>query len=365
MNTFKISTLPIDFDFETKKIFKKLSDAKSALAELKGFVNIIPNQSILINSLVLQEAKDSSEVENIITTHDELFKSELQLNLVKNIANKEVQNYKTALLKGVQQIKKNNIISNKTILDIQKELEKNDARYRKLPGTKLKNDQTGDIVYTPPQNYNEIVELMDNLVKFINQNELQNIDSLIKIAIIHFQFESIHPFYDGNGRTGRILNILYLVQQGLLENPILYLSRFIVQNKGNYYKYLQNVRDNNDWETWVLFTLEGIEITAKDTIKVLKEIKDAMQEYKNFLRDNFPFYSQDLINNIFTHPYTKIDFLKKDLNVSRQTASKYLNKLADHKGNYIEKVKVGKFDYFVNVKLFNILSRKRNVMLRK
>ncbi len=365
MNTFKISTLPIDFDFETKKILKKLSDAKSALAELKGFVNIIPNQSILINSLVLQEAKDSSEVENIITTHDELFKSELQLNLVKNIANKEVQNYKTALLKGVQQIKKNNIISNKTILDIQKELEKNDAGYRKLPGTKLKNDQTGDIVYTPPQNYNEIVELMDNLVKFINQNELQDIDSLIKIAIIHFQFESIHPFYDGNGRTGRILNILYLVQQGLLENPILYLSRFIVQNKGNYYKYLQNVRDNNDWETWILFILEGIEITAKDTIKVLKEIKDAMQEYKNFLRDNFPFYSQDLINNIFTHPYTKIDFLKKDLNVSRQTASKYLNKLADHNSNYIEKVKVGKFDYFVNVKLFNILSRKRNVMLRK
>ncbi len=365
MSKFKITKLPINFDFESKNVLKKLADAKSALAELKGFVNIIPNQDILINSLILQEAKDSSEVENIITTHDELFKAELKPNLIKNIATKEVQNYKLALIKGVKQIKNDNIISNKTILDIQKELEKNDAGYRKLPGTKLQNDQTGDIIYTPPQNHHEIIELIGNLIEYINKDDLQNIDSLIKMAIIHFQFESIHPFYDGNGRTGRILNILYLIQQGLLENPILYLSRFIVQNKGNYYKYLQNVRDDNNWEAWILFILEGIEITAKDTLSILKEIKEAMQEYKYFLRDNFPFYSQDLINNIFTHPYTKIDFLKNDLKISRQTASKYLNKLADHNSNYIEKVKVGKFDYFINVKLFNILAHKRNVMLTK
>jgi len=364
MREFKIIKLPIDFNFETKKVLKKLVNANSALAELKGFVNIIPNQVILINSLVLQEAKDSSEVENIITTHDEIFKSELKFDLVKNIATKEVQNYKTALLKGIDEVIKDNIISNKIVLNIQEELEKNDAGYRRLPGTELKNDQTGETVYIPPQKHDEVTRLMNNLLKYINQNELQNIDPLIKIAIIHFQFESIHPFYDGNGRTGRILNILYLIQQGLLDSPILYLSRFIVQNKGKYYECLQNVRDNNDWETWLLFILEGIEITAKDTIKLIGEIKVLMQEYKVFLRDNFSFYSQELINNLFTHPYTKIDFLKDDLKITRQTASKYLNQLSDHPSDYIKKIKVGKFDYFVNVKLFDIFSHKRNVKLR-
>ncbi|KKP38375.1 MAG: filamentation induced by cAMP protein Fic [Candidatus Peregrinibacteria bacterium GW2011_GWF2_33_10] len=362
---YKPNKLPPNFDFESKNILKKLADARSALAELKGFVHTIPNQSILINSLALQEAKDSSAVENIITTDDEIFKAELDQKLIKNIATKEVQNYNLALQEGFKLVQKNKIIQNNCILDIQEILEENKAGYRKLPGTNLKNELTGEIVYEPPQNSLEIQNLMTDFVDYLNNDEKHNIDPLIKMAIIHFQFESIHPFYDGNGRTGRILNILYLISKRLLDLPILYLSRFIIQNKSDYYRLLQNVRDKNEWENWVIFTLQGVQLTSLDTINIIREIKILMQEYKDFLRNNFGFYSQDLLNNLFKHPYTKIEFVEKDLRITRQTASKYLNEIANHPLKLIEKIQVGKFSYFVNVKLFELLSQKRNVMLKK
>lgn len=362
---YKPITLPPKFDFETKAILKKLADAKAALAELKGYVYVIPNQNILINALTLQEAKDSSAIENIITTHDELFKAELGQELVKSIASKEVQNYSLALQEGAKRVEENYLIKHDCILAVQELTKKNRAGYRKLPGTVLKNEATGEKIYEPPQNGQEIQKLMNDLIDYINNDEIHPVDPLIKMAIIHHQFESIHPFYDGNGRTGRILNILYLVAKGFLEFPILYLSRFIIQNKGAYYKHLQNVRDRNLWEEWVLFMLEGIELSARDTVFLIGEIKKLMQEYKNFLRDNFPFYSQDLLNNLFKHPYTKIDFVKDDLRITRKTASKYLNELAEHKAGLIKKVQIGKFSYFINVKLFDLFLHERNLVLRK
>jgi len=362
---YQPAPLPPNFDFESKVILKKLAETRAALSELEGFVNAIPNQNILINALTLQEAKDSSAVENIITTHDELFKAELEQSLVKSIATKEVQNYIRALKEGTRKIQDSRLIRNDCILTVQQLLEENKAGYRKLPGTVLRNETTKEVVYEPPQDGNDVRDLMEDLVRYYNDESVHPVDPLIKMAIAHHQFESIHPFYDGNGRSGRILNILYLMKEGLLDVPVLYLSRFVIQNKGKYYEYLQSVRDKGGWEEWTLFMLEGVRITALDTIELVAEIKALMQEYKNFLRKNFSFYSQDLLNNLFRHPYTKIDFVKNDLRVTRQTASKYLNEISEHPAGLVKKVQVGKFSYFVNVKLFTLFSHERNLMLRK
>jgi Fic family protein len=363
---YKPINLPSEFNFESTAILKKLAEARAALAELKGFVHTVPNQHILIKALSLQEAKDSSAIENIITTHDELFKAQLSKSLVKNTAIKEVENYSYALQKGVKSVSATQgLITNDCILAVQEHLERNNAGYRSLEGTVLKNEITGTIIYTPPQKKEEIEALMANLLEYVNIDNMHDIDPLIKTAIIHFQFESIHPFYDGNGRTGRILIILYLISKKYIEVPVLYLSRYIVQNKNEYYNYLQDVRDKNNWEQWVLYILEGIKVTSIDTIELIREIKLIMAEYKVFLRENFSFYSQDLLNSLFKHPYTKIEFIQKDLRVTRQTASKYLNSIADHNLGYLKYVQIGKFSYFVNIKLYKLFTSERSLMLTK
>lgn len=242
------------------------------------------------------------------------------------------------------------------IITIQQQLEQNNAGFRKQAGTTLKNTQTGEVIYTPPQDHDTIVRLMSNLEKYINDNQLSDIDPLVKMAIIHFQFESIHPFYDGNGRTGRIINILYLISQGLLDTPILYLSRFVIQNKQAYYTNLQNVRDKQDWQTWILFMLDGIEKTANETIILIEKIKKLMQSYKQQMRTNYHFYSQELLNNLFKLPYTKIEFVEKDINVQRLTASKYLNQLA--KDGLLVKIKKGTSNFYVNQPLYDLFLHK-------
>ncbi|MBC8486453.1 MAG: Fic family protein [Bacteroidetes bacterium] len=351
-----LKKLPLEQDIESKKILKKLASAHRALAELKGIVSSIPNENILINTLGLQEAKDSSAIENIITTHDDIFKAELNLDGFKSLNAKEVQNYISALKKGFRLISKNKILTNNDIIEIQSELEKNNAGFRKVPGTALKNATTGEIIYTPPQDYYTIQELMTNLERFINDEILSDFDPLVKMAIIHYQFESIHPFYDGNGRTGRIINVLYLVMNDLLDLPILYLSCYIIEHKGEYYKLLQEVRETDNWGNWVLYLINGIEQIAKETIILIGKIRELIFEYKNLLRDNYKFYSQDLLNNLFKHPYTKIEFIENDLGVSRITASKYLNKLAEDK--LLKKEKLGTGNYYINEKLIKILTRK-------
>jgi Fic family protein len=350
---YQIEFLPPQMDLETKAVLKKLALANRYLGELKGKVPTIPNENILINTLALQEAKDSSAIENIITTHDELYKSLLFENLFSNAAAKEVSRYADALKEGFQLVRKQKLITQKTILTIQKILEQNDAGYRRLPGTALINEATGKTVYTPPQDFDSINKLMGNLIDFINDEHMSELDPLIKMALLHFQFETIHPFYDGNGRTGRILNILYLVQQDLLDIPILYLSRFIIQRKGDYYRLLQEVRDKGNCEEWVLYVLEGVEQTAKETIEVIGSIRSLMQDYKQRIRSDFgKIYSQDLLNNLFKHPYTKIEFVMDELDVSRLTARRYLGLLVD--AGYLKKRKIGISNFYINEPLYQL-----------
>ena len=348
--------LPINVDLETKKVLKALPVAHAALAELKGIASTIPNQNILINTLGLQEAKDSSAIENIITTHDDLYKSGLNIDAFKSLQAKEVQSYISALRKGFELITQTGLLTNNSILQIQEVLEDNRAGYRKLPGTALKNAATGETVYTPPQDYEEIIRLMSNLERYINDSKMQDCDPLIKMAVIHFQFESIHPFYDGNGRTGRIINILYLILANLQSLPILYLSNYIIKHKADYYRLLQNVREENLWEDWLLFMIKGVEATAIETIELIIKMKELMLDYKHRLRGNYKFYSQDLLNNLFKHPYTKIEFVVNDMGVSRLTAANYLNKLADDK--MLRKEKLGTGNYYINEELFDLLIKR-------
>ena len=349
---FILPPLPPQAEIETIAILKQLSQSHRYLAELKGTSKTIPNESILINTLTLQEAKDSSEIENIITTHDDLYKENILID-TKKPASKEVYNYAQGLKLGFEIVRKERLLLNKHILTVQKELLANNAGFRTQAGTKLVNSQ-GQTVYTPPQNATEVLDLMSNLEKFINDNDFSNLDPLIKMAIIHYQFESIHPFYDGNGRTGRIINILYLVLQELLDIPILYLSRYITQNKAEYYQVLQDVRTKNDWEHLVLYFLKSVEVTAKETIILITNINNLMQQYKTDIQEKLPkIYSQDLINILFKNPYTKIEFLEKELKVTRQTASIYLDKITAI--GLLEKVKVKNSYFFMNNQLINCL----------
>ncbi len=348
--------LPLTIDLESKAVLKRLPRAHAALAELKGLASTIPNQRILINTLGLQEAKDSSAIENIITTHDDLYKSGLNIETIRSLNAKEVQNYIHALNTGFELVSEHGLLTNKIILRVQEILEDNKAGYRKLPGTTLKSSDSGKTIYTPPQDIEIINKLMSNLEKFINDPTISDLDPLIKMAIIHFQFESIHPFYDGNGRTGRIINILYLILHNLQNLPILYLSSYIIKNKSEYYRLLQYVRETNSWDDWIIYMVEGIELTAIETIQLIKEIKELMLSFKNRLREEYKFYSQDLLNNLFKHPYTKIEFIVNDLNVSRITAANYLNKLAEE--GLLRKEKLGTGNYYINEQLFELLSRR-------
>ncbi|GLS27154.1 Fic family protein [Marinibactrum halimedae] len=354
--SYTIGMLPIIGveKWETSAVLRKTAEAHRYLGELKGVAASIPNEAILINTLSLQEAKDSSEVENIVTTHDELYKAGVFSEAKVNPAAKEVQDYAYALRYGFQVVRQQKLIRLSDVLEIQQHLEHNRAGLRRLPGTDLKNSRTGEVVYTPPQHADDIEKLMDNLIHYINDDELCGLDPLIKMAIIHHQFESIHPFYDGNGRTGRILNILYLVAKDLLNLPVLYLSRFIIHHKSEYYDQLQRVSDAEDWESWFLYILQGVTETARNTISLIQEMKTLMSSTKHRMRDELPkIYRQDLLNNMFNHPYTKIEFVVDDLNVSRITATKYLEQLVE-KG-FLEKQKIGKGNYYINNPLCDLL----------
>jgi Fic family protein len=349
--------LPVKVDVESKAVLRKTAMANKALAELKGVTGTIPNEKILLETLALREARESSAIENIISTFDEVYQSNLFSNQYASPEAKEVHQYAKALIEGFNLVKRYGILSNKNILQIQQIVEQNNAGYRKLPGTKLLNDKPGEIVYTPPQGHDSIVALMNNLEVFINDDKIMDVDPLIKMAIVHHQFESIHPFYDGNGRTGRIVNILYLVQKKLLHLPILYLSKYIIKNKSDYYRLLQEVRVNNSWEDWIIYMLDGIEKTAIETIILINSIKQLMQEYKTLIRSQYPkMYSQDLLNNLFKYPYTKIEYIQSDLEISRNTAIRYLEELV--KSNILVKHKIGRENFYENRELFKLLSGK-------
>ena len=354
---YQIPKLPLSSDLETKAVLKQLNVSNRMLAELKGVALTIPNETILINTLALQEAKDSSAIENIVTTHDDLYRSASDAkSMAISAAAKEVHSYADALKHGFLMVRKTKILSNSVIKEIQRLLEHNNAGFRRIPGTSLKN-QSGETIYTPPQNPDDIEQCMANLEQFINDDALSDLDPLIKMAIIHHQFESIHPFFDGNGRTGRIINILYLVIKDRLDIPILYLSRYIIKNKSVYYKLLQQVRENYAWEEWILFILKGIEETARQTIYLVKQISSMMSDYKFKMRPAFgKVYRHDLLNNLFNHPYTKIEFIMQDLGVKRLTAAKYLDMLVDeeHGMHLLQKIKIGRENYYLNTRLIDL-----------
>lgn len=353
--SYDIPTLPPAGLDENVTILKAAAKAHRYLAELKGRAASIPNQGILLDTLSMQEAKASSEIENIVTTQDELFQVEFQQEAFSSAEAKEVGRYNEALRQGYVNLQSSEgFITNNSLIRVYQILKDTTAEFRTIPGTALMN-KSNDIVYVPPQNKSEILQYMRELETFVNDADVSDLDPLVKMAIIHHQFESIHPFSDGNGRIGRILNVLYLTQQDLLEIPILYLSRYITQNKAQYYRLLQSTRDTGDWEPWVLYMLDAVHITAKQTLVLVDEIKTLMAAFKVLMRDDHAkIYSQDLLNNLFRHPYTRIEYVVNELGVGRQTAGRYLDQLAD--SGLVTKVTKGVNNYYVNEPLVKLLT---------
>ena len=343
-----------DYDLKTPRILEALNKASRSLAELKGYANSIPNQHILINAITINEAKDSSSIENIVTTHDSIYKVMTESGF-KDEAAKEVVNYRSAIWHGNEIIKEKEFISTNILVEIQVMIEPNKAGIRKNAGTNLVNSKTGKIIYTPPQTEREIRDLLKNLEDFINNFD-DGIDPLIKMALIHYQFETIHPFYDGNGRTGRILNVLYLVLTNLLDSPILYLSNYINNNKDEYYKLFTEFRENDNYEDWIIYILKGIEETSKNTILLIKQLQLMIEAYQEEFQTLLPkIYSDELLDSIFFEVYTRIPYIEKRCNVTRQTASTYLNSLVDV--GLLEYEKVGRETIYKNTRLIDLLSK--------
>ena len=362
------------------QIVELLIPAHRYLAELKGLARTLPNDKILLSHIRLKEAKSSSAIEGILTTQDSLYKHQIQ-NSDKNPANKEVFSYVKALNHGYKKVKAEGGISLNTLLEVQELIEPKRPGFRKIPGTVIKNMLTNEVVYTPPPP-DKVPPLMAELDMFINSSSgdplikkalispltkthatsylgegdfsiVEARDPLIKMALIHHQFESIHPFYDGNGRTGRVLNILFLVLAGVLDSPILYLSQYIHKHRADYYKHLQEARDQESWRAWIAYMLKGISVTAKSSISLIHKIDKLFKEHKNRIRSKHKFYSHELINNIFSYPYTTVDFLSKDLKSSKASSARYLDSLAED--GLLEKNKIGKQNYYINKKLFKLI----------
>ena len=346
--------LPPAVDVETKPVLRKTVAAGRALAELKGLGETIPDQGILINSIVLQEARASSEIENIVTTNDALFRALAVSSSTKiDPATKEVLRYREALWTGYQDLLRRPVLTTNVFAHIVSTITKNESGVRALPGTVLSNPATGDIVYTPPEGEDIIRRKLRNLEDYMHSPD--GPDPLVKMAAVHYQFEAIHPFSDGNGRTGRILSILYLVQQGLLDMPVLYLSRYIIENRSEYYRRLRLVTESQDWESWVLYMLEAVEETAVFTRKRILDIRRLVSETMDVVKRSLPnVYSKELIEVLFRHPYAKAQFIMDKGIAKRQTASIYLREL--ERIGVLQSFKVGTERIFLNVKLYELLS---------
>lgn len=341
---------------ESEKILKQLVLSHKVLAELKGYSELLPNKNIILNSITLQEAKDSSEIENIITTQDELFKAIALQKKIDKPEIKEVLNYRNATFTGLNRIKKNNILTTNFIIEIQGEIENNSAGIRKLPGTKLINDATGQTMYTPPDNEKTIRDLLANFELFLNE-ESGDYDPLVRMAMLHYQFEAIHPFYDGNGRTGRILNVLYLVLKGLLNEPFLYLSDYIIKTKNEYYRLLRNVTIQNHWEEWILYILKAVEKTSVSTLALSKNIISLLESASDTIRKEHPkIYSRELLEILFSNVYSKISHLTDAKIASRNIAANYLKEI--EKIGILRSEKIGREVIYVNKALFNLLKKK-------
>jgi Fic family protein len=352
------NTLP-DFppkvNLETPEIFKATIKANRLLAELKGFCQTLPNPDLLLNTIVLQESKESSEIENIVTTQDELYKATLMGDKIKNQAAKEVLQYREAMYWGLERLAQTPIITSNLLTGVMQKLRWTQESVRKNTDTKLSNPTNGQIVYTPPEGEEVIRTKLAALEQFMNDAERYDLDPIVKMALIHYQFEAIHPFSDGNGRTGRILNFLFLVQQQLIGLPVLYLSKYIIENKSDYYRLLREVTEKENWQEWVLFVANGVAETAGSTLEKIRTILELKKEAEPIIKEALgSSYNKELVDLMFSYPYIKIGVLEDNGIAKRQTASQYLQKI--EKTGWLASVKFGKEVYYINTKLINILS---------
>lgn len=361
MNTFdpgkpynNLPLLPPKANLETPEIFKACIEANKELAKLKMAERLIPNQTVLINSIPLLESQASSAIENIVTTTDDLFKYADNTSSHVSSAIKETLRYRSALYQGILSIKKRPL-SVSTVCEICSIIREVEVDLRTLPGTTLINDQTKEKIYTPPEGGALLRSLLANWEMYLHQED--GTDPLIKLAIQHYQFEAIHPFTDGNGRTGRIVNLLYLVDKGLLDTPILYLSNYIIQHKSNYYENLLGVTTQQAWSTWILYFLESVRETAKWTTKKIIAIQDLINETCAFIQEKAPFiYKKDLVELLFVQPYIRIENIVEHKLAGRQTASKHLKMLCDLE--VLIEVKSGRDKLFINKKFLDLLKQK-------
>jgi len=347
--------LPPNVDLETPSIFRETIHANRLLGELKGFCQTLPNPKLLLNTIALQESKESSAIENIVTTQDELYAGTLMGTGVKNEAVKEVIRYREALYWGLEQMQQNGLLTTNMMVGIMQQLRGTNEAVRQQPGIKLLNPGTGNIVYTPPEGEAIIRSKLAALEHFINVPEVCTLDPLIKMALIHYQFEAIHPFSDGNGRTGRILNILYLIQQDLLTLPVLYLSKYILEHKNEYYRLLREVTEMANWQEWVVFIVKGIALTAQLTLSKIRLLLNLMSTVEQALKPILgQAYSKELIELLFSYPYIKIAVLEEYQIAKRQAASKYLQKI--QAAGWLQAIKQGRETYYVNHRLLEVLS---------
>ena len=353
--------IPTTEELTTNRSLGAAVSASRSLAEVKGRAGIIPNQDILIDTVALQEAKASSEIEQIVTTQDELFKAELFPSADKSGSAKEVERYRSVLKMGFARLRERNFtISHDVLIALNGHLLNYSAAFRDGTRTTIRNVATGEVAHTPPQTRNEVITLMDELEVYINNDTHEHPNPLIKMAVIHHRFENIHPFPDGNGRIGRILNVLYLTKTGLLDLPILYLSREINQTRSKYYNLLRKVESTGEWEDWIIYMLGVVEKSSIRTIKMIDGIQELMFEFKHRIRnDHRRIYSQDLLSSLFKHPYTKIEFVQRDLKINRQTASKYLDILA--KAGLLVQHRYGIRKYYVNERLIELFISMENL----
>ena len=339
---------------ETIPVLRQVVKSSIALAELKGLAYTLPNPSILLNAVILKEARASSEIENVITTHDKLYQALSATGIRADHATKEVLRYREAMLEGFDLVMQKGFLNTNGIVAIQKILEENNAGLRRLPGTSLKNAVSGEVIYTPPDDYETILSLMKNLEVYLNQSD--ELSPLVKLAVQHYQFESIHPFYDGNGRTGRIINVLYLCLHGLLDTPVLYLSDYIINHKTDYYRLLAEVKNKDEWEEWVLFILNAVAETAKQTADQIRSINELFVRLQHRIKEQaIKLYNKDLLELLFEQPYCKIEFVVDRLNITRVTATKYLNGL--EKIGVLESKKIWKETLYINTELFELLKK--------
>jgi len=346
--------LPPKIDLENVRVLKKTISASRALSELKGAITNLPNPALFIDTINLQEAQASSAIENIMTTQDELFKSSIADKQINNPAIKEVLHYKEALWHGYEQLKKRPILSTNLFIDLVRIIKKNNAGIRNAPGTQLKNPSTGKVIYTPPEGEGIIRDKLKNLEKFIHNKD--GIDPLIKMAIIHYQFEAIHPFFDGNGRTGRLMILFYLKLSGLLDLPALYFSKYIIANKNNYYANLRKVTEKNNWVDWILYMLDMIEQTASSDRKRISEIEALMNSMGSEIQTVLPkIYSKDLFEVLFKLPYMKRRYLEQAGLGNKKTVGNYLKQLRE-KG-FLKSEQVGKEKLYLNHRLLECLKK--------